>query len=140
MTEEIQGIIYPLPKNLADKLLDKSEAIFIKYSTHQIISKKMASCSKVLIYESNAGMILVGEGDIKRIELLKVNEIVEKYKSLLFMSKSEIDKYCRDRKQKLLHVFHLQNIHRYPEPIKLDHPLTMVGEYITKDKYDSLII
>jgi len=69
------AVIYPLPSHLASRILQDKKSVFVKYPTHEIISPKLASCKKLLLYISGSNKEIAGEADIISISLMTWWEI-----------------------------------------------------------------
>lgn len=133
------AVIYPLPAQLASRILQDKKSIFVKYPTHEKISSKLESCQKLLFYISGSKKEIAGEAEITSIGLMTLSEVVSVYSSSLFLTEDELRKYSNGRDLKKMMVFELGAIRQYSEPKELGHGITMVGEYISKDEYKSLI-
>ncbi len=133
------GVIYPLPANLASRILQNRKSVFVKYPTHEIISPKLASCKKLVLYISHSNKEIAGVADIISINLMSPAEVVAKYCGSLFLTLEELRAYSKGRENKRMIVLVLDKIKRYQEPKHWMHGMTMAGEYISKEQYDSLI-
>ena len=133
------AVIYPLPSNLASRILQDRKSIFVKYPTHEKISPKLESCQKLLFYISGSNKEIGGEAEIVSINLMTLPEVVSAYGSKLFLTEDELREYSNGRDAKKMMVFELSAIRRYSEPKELGHGITMVGEYMQKEEYDALI-
>jgi len=51
--------------------------------------------TQVLFYASHGIKVIVGEATIKNIELIKINQIYEKYRDKLFITKEEAKEYSK---------------------------------------------
>ncbi len=132
-------VIYPLPSHLASRILQSKKSVFVKYSTHEIISPKLASCKKLLLYVSDSNKEIAGEADIVSISLMTLSDVVSAYGSSLFLTEDELREYSGGRDNKKMMVFMLGGITKYPEAKCLGRRITMVGEYMTREEYNSLI-
>jgi hypothetical protein len=94
------AVIYPLPSHLASRILHDKKSIFVKYPTHEIISLKLASCKKLLIYISGSNKEIAGEADIVSISLMTLPEVVSAYRSSLFLTEDELREYSGGRDNK----------------------------------------
>jgi len=133
------AVIYPLPFHLASRILQDRKSIFVKYPTHEKISPKLESCQKLLLYISGSNKEIAGEAEIVSINLMTLSEVVSAHVSILFLTEEELREYSNGRDTKKMIVFELDAIRRHSEPKKLGHGITMVGEYISKEEYKSLI-
>lgn len=131
------GVIYPIPNDLINRLI-RNTVIFVKYPTHEVISNRLKACKKLLFYASRGNKKVIGEANINWIELLPKEEVLKNHINDLFLNKEELEEYSKGRTKKLL-VFSLENSTKFQLPVALDHPITMVGEYISKEDYNTLI-
>jgi hypothetical protein len=133
------AVIYPLPSHLASRILQSKKSVFVKYSTHEVITPKLASCKKLLLYISGSNKEIAGEADIVSISLVTLSEIVSAYGNSLFLTEDELREYSGGRDNKKMMVFELGRITKYPEAKSLGRGITMVGEYLTKEEYEALV-
>ncbi|MBU4038080.1 MAG: DUF365 domain-containing protein [Proteobacteria bacterium] len=129
------AVIYPIPSHLASRILQDKKSVFVKYPTHEIISPRLASCKKLLLYISGSNKEIAGEADIISISLMTLSEAVSAYGSSLFLTEDELREYSGSRDNKMMMVFGLGKITPYQEPKHLGRGITMVGEYLTKEEY-----
>jgi len=134
----VYAVIYPVPKTFINSLFGSETVVFLKYTTHEVISDNLESCEKVIFYESKGEKKLVGEGIINKMELLTVDKILEKYRKDLFLTEDELRSYSKNRNKKPI-VFTLKNPYRYDKGIKSEEPITMGGKYITKKEYENML-
>ncbi len=132
------AVIYPLPSHLASRILQNKKSVFVKYPTHEIISPKLASCKKLLLYISGSNKEIAGEAEITSISLMTLSEVVSAYSGSLFLTEDELQEYSGGRDNKKMMVFVLGRITKYPEPKNLGRGITMVGEYVSKEEYEVL--
>ena len=135
LKSKIAGAIYPVPIKFISRFFDGQKKVFIKClprSTTRLEPKK-----KILLYGSYGSKSIFGEGTIDSVEFLNPSEILIKYRENLFLSEQELFDYVAGRNQRLLTVV-LTKLKRYKSPILFHKPITMVGQYITPDEYDSL--
>lgn len=135
---EIYAVIYAVPKKFTDRLFESSRLVFLKYTPHEVISENLKSCKKLLFYESYGEKEIIGEGNIEKIELLDLEEILNKYEKELFLTKEELYSYSNGREKKPL-VFTLQNSQNFNKKIKLKRQITMSGKLISKKEYEKLL-
>jgi hypothetical protein len=131
-------VIYPLPSHLASRILQDKKSVFVKYPNHEVISPKLASCKKLLLYISGSNKEIAGEADIVSINLMTLSEVVSAYGSSLFLTEDELREYSGGRDKKKMIVFELGRITKYQEEKSLGHGITMVGEYIMEEEYKGL--
>jgi len=125
--------------HLASRILQDKKSVFLKYPTHETISPKLASCKKLLIYIPGSNKEIAGEAEITSISLMTLSEAVSAYGTSLFLTEDELREYSGGRDSKKMMVFVLGEITKYPEAKSLGRGITMVGEYISKEEYSSLI-
>lgn len=133
------AVIYPLPSHLAFRILQDKKSVFVKYPTHEMISPKLASCKKLLFYISGSNKEIAGEAEITSIRLMTISEVVLTHSSNLFLTEEELREYSNGRDSKKMMVFVLSRITRFPEPKSLGHGITMIGEYISEEEYETLV-
>lgn len=133
------AIVYPLPCKLASRILQDKKSVFVKFPTHQTLSPKLKSCKKLLFYISSSNKEINGEAEISSISLMTLSEVILAHSDKLFLSEDELREYSEGRTNKTMMVFELGKIANYTEKRYLGHGITMVGEYISKEEYDSLV-
>ena len=140
--DELIGVIYALPRHIIDRVLVDKKKVFIKYIAKEPIKKtrfRISPGNKLFLYESGGKKIIVGESLIKKCEFLNKDEVYEKYRIDLILTKKELDEYAIGREEKKLLVLHLEKIETYEEPIKLNKQITMAGHYVTFDNINILV-
>lgn len=139
--KEIAGVIYPVPKQFVNRLLDEKRNVFVKYIP-KVSNVKIAPKQKVLFYESRGSKEIVGEGRIEKILFLTASEALEKYGNLLFLNRDELTEYSlaqpkRNPSKKML-VLVLSKLNRYGDPKKFKKPINMNGQYLSPEEYEEL--
>jgi len=134
---EVYGAIFPLPKHLVERFFDSGKNIFVKYLTHA--STKLCKGNIIIFYESRGLKHLVGEGRIMKIEFLTMDDVLRKYPRNLFLDKEELYEYAGDRKSKMMLTITLVKIKKYKKPTSYKDRISMVGKYITKEEYTSIL-
>jgi hypothetical protein len=140
-TTETHGAIFPIPDLFKDRLFDGKHNVFIKYLPHN--STKLIAGKKILFYASGVVKALVGEGEIEKIEFLLPQEVIKLHGKELFLSESEFNAYTRSsasraRSKKVLTLV-LKKLRKYSKPARLNKPMTMAGQYINAEEYNSLV-
>jgi len=138
----IVGVVYPVPINLVGRLFTSRRNVFVKYLP-RTTSINLRPGDKVLFYASHASKQVIGEGIIKDIEFLTPDEALSKHGDKLLLNKEELANYTarqpmRTSAKKML-ALTIDKATEYATPIRYPRPLTMAGEYITKEKYESLM-
>ncbi|MHA1581983.1 MAG: DUF365 domain-containing protein [Candidatus Baldrarchaeia archaeon] len=145
MSEEIVGVIYPVPSNLVNRILKEGKDVFIKHPT---CFKQLKPGHKVLFYASQEVRGIVGEATIRNIDFLKISEIYERYGDRVFISREEAKSYSKplssrragvggSRDVKFL-VLELQDIKKYGRVVKPKRFITVGGKYLTKREYEEI--
>lgn len=137
---DIRGAIYPIPKKFVDRLFDGETKVFVKYVAHN--TTKVAPKHRVIFYASYGSKKLVGEGTVERVEFLSPEAVIAKHKEQLFLNESEFYAYVgrspsRAPSKEMLTLV-LKKLHKYPKPIDYSRPITMAGQYLRADDYDSI--
>jgi hypothetical protein len=138
---EIIGVIYPIPAELAERLFEGNTRIFVKYVAHN--TTRLAPKHKVIFYASHGSKKLIGEGIIDKVEFLTPPKVLEKYKDQLFLTESELHAYIarsplRSSSKEMLTLV-LKKLKKFPKPIDYNKPITMAGQYLGAEEYSSLI-
>lgn len=138
------GMIFPVPVNLVDRLFDGRHNVFVKYagSHNHARATKLKARDKVVFYASHGTKHLVGEGTIERIELMRPERVLAKYRDRLFLKESELYAYVRSRPSRPLEkemlTIVMTKIRRYKNPFRFSEHITMTGKYLSSEEYRSL--
>jgi hypothetical protein len=139
---EIVGIIIPIPKELIDRLLNEKRNVVVKYVNKNAYSK-LSEKNRVLFYQSRSLKQIVGEGRIDEIYSLTPKEALDKFGNKLFIDANELGTYISRQPNRMptkkMLVFVLSRLTRYPEPKKFKKPISMAGQYVTKEQYEELL-
>ena len=144
MSEEIAGVVYPVPSDLLERIFEGKD-VFIKHPT---CFKELSKGKKVLFYSSHDVRAIVGEATIKNMEMMKIDEIYKKYGNRVFITREEARNYSRPLKDRrkgdsqrdiTFLVLELSDIKRYKNPVKPKRFVTVGGKYITKQEYESIL-
>ena len=138
----IVGVVYPVPIKLIERLFASRRNVFVKYLPHTT-STSLRPGDKVLFYGSHASKQVVGEAMVRHIEFLTPDEALYKHEDKLLLTKEELANYTarqpmRTSAKRML-VLTIDKVEKYARPIRYPRPVTMAGEYITKQKYESLM-
>lgn len=133
------AVIYPLPLELASRILNGNKSVFVKYQNHETLSPKLNTCEKILFYISHSKKEILGEASISAVQLMSFDEVISEFIDDLFLNEDELRKYCNKRIEKKMLAFSLKKMEYYSEPKFLGHSLTMIGEFISREEYDSLV-
>jgi hypothetical protein len=138
---EINGVIFPIPAKLVDRLFRGNTKVFVKYVAHN--TTRLAPKHKVIFYASHGSKKLIGEGIIEKVEFLTPQKVLEKYKDQLFLNESELHAYVtrspsRSSSKEMLTLV-LKKLKKFPKPIDYNKPITMAGQYLSAEEYSSLI-
>jgi hypothetical protein len=135
---QIIGVVYPVPEKLVNRLLHEKRNVFVKYLP-RTTNLRIAPRNKVFFYASQDSKEIAGEGVIQLMEFLTPFEVLEKYKEKVFLDKDELLEYAtrepgRELTKKLL-VLVMSNVKAYSPRLKWTKPITMAGQYLTKEEY-----
>ena len=120
------------------RIFNKKKEVFVKFLTHPTKNTRIKETMNLIIYVSNLNKSVIGEAVIKKIEFLKCDELIKKYKNKVFLNSEELKDYVSEREEKPLLVLTLKNIKRYNKEKILNYPITMSGKYITKEEYNKI--
>jgi len=145
LSEEIIGVAYPVPSNLLDRIFKEEKDVFIKHPT---CFKKLKPGHKILFYASHEIRAIVGEATIKNMELMKIDQIYEKYGDRVFITKEEAKEYTKPLEERRTKggkprdiefiVMELENPIKYKKPYKPRRFIPVGGKYITKKEYEEI--
>ncbi|MBN2566784.1 DUF365 domain-containing protein [Candidatus Woesearchaeota archaeon] len=138
---DIEGVIYPVPYDLAMNIFKKNKKIFVKYLTHEPTKKtvvRLKKGMKLYIYSSQSKKVILGEGVIDEISFLNRSEILSKFDDELFISESELRDYSKGRESKKAQVLKIKNIVLYPKGKIVKRAITMTGIYVTGQNKKSI--
>ena len=142
MRSKIVGAIFPIPYRFLDRFFKEGKDVFVKYPT---VFKQLERGMKLLFYASHEVKAIVGEGTINNFLRLSPSEIHRRYKDRLFLSEKELKEYVKGgpftkRKSKEFLVIELKAIKQYNTPVKPKRFVTVAGEYLTEDRYHSILL
>jgi len=145
LSEEIVGVVYPVPSNLLDRIFKEGRDVFIKHPT---CFKQLRPGHKILFYSSHEKRAIVGEATIKNIGLMKIDEIYEKYGNRVFITKEEAKEYTKplsERKGKGgkirnidFLVIELEKPRLFEKYYKPKRFIVVGGKYVTKKEYNEI--
>ena len=145
MSEEIIGVAYPVPSNLLNRIFKEGKDVFIKHPT---CFKQLKPGHKILFYASHETRAIVGEATIKNIELMKIDQIYEKYGDRVFITKEEAKEYTKplaERKGKRgkvrdleFLVIELETPRIFEKYYKPKRFIVVGGKYVTKKEYNEI--
>jgi hypothetical protein len=103
----------------------------------------LAPKHRVIFYASHGSKKLVGEGTVEKVEFLSPEVVIAKYKERLFLNESEFYAYVgrspsRTPSKEILTLV-LKKLNKYPKPVDYSRPITMAGQYLGINEYDSLV-
>jgi hypothetical protein len=58
--------------------------------------------------------------------------VVERFGDSIFLSPHDFSEYVGDRKERKMLAIKISSPSKYEVPLKLEHPVTMAGQYMTK--------
>lgn len=139
--DAVFGAVFPLPKKLISRILDEKRLVYAKFTPHQSRRTNLRPGSVIVFYESHGRKSIVGEAVVRKVEFGRPNQILGTAGRGFFLDSDElvayVDKYP-GRDQKEMIVLHLERPMRYEKPRTWSHPMTMAGQYLTKEQYESV--
>ena len=141
MVKEIAGVTFAVPYQFMKRFFDEGKTVFIKNSKFKQIRPGM----KLVFYASVEVKSFVGDGIIEKVEFLTPNEVVNKYKKELFLTKEECFQYANQisghKKYKVSKflTLTLKNITRYSKPVKPQRFISVGGRYMSKAEYENIL-
>jgi hypothetical protein len=111
--------------------------VFVKYTTWST-GIQLKSKHKIILYASQGSKEIVGEGTIEKVEFLTSGEVLKKYGNKVILNKDELEKYMMrepNRMSKKMLVIVFSKVREYTPHIKYKKPITMAGQYLTRDEY-----
>jgi hypothetical protein len=139
---KIVGVIYPIPLQFVGRIFAEQRNVFTKYLAHST-STKLVKGNKILFYASRGQKEIVGEAVIREIEFLTPAALLERHGDKVFLNRDELMNYASRRSSrttsKKMMILVLSKPKKYPKGIKYNKPISMVGEYLTRENYNSLL-
>ena len=114
-------------------LKKRKTPVYVKYITHPG-SKNATRLKKehyLLFYLSRMDKSIVGYTKIKNISYKMPEEIKADQLNKIQMEKKEFDAYSSDRQSKPLLFLELDRIVTLENPVKMEKPMTMAGQYVS---------
>jgi hypothetical protein len=134
---EVLGIIFPLLPEHIRKFFDEEKTVFVKFIGRNN-RLNVRSGYRLFMYQSRTNKEVVAEAKISEVSSGTVDEVLRKFGDKLFLSESELRQYAGDRMDKNMIVLLLTSLRKYSVPLKMKKPITMTGQYMTKQMYESL--
>lgn len=142
LLKKVVGVIYPVPFRLLDRIFTEGRVVFVKYTTHPT-RVRIAPRNKVLFYASQGPKKIVGEAIIKSVGFLAPLRVLEQYGEKVFLNRNELMDYVSQQPSRTLSkkmlVLVLSKPKKYTRAISYGKPITMAGEYLTEEGYNTLI-
>jgi hypothetical protein len=135
--DETLGIIYPLIPDHAERFF-KGKTVFVKFVGRGAVPSRLHPGSKLFFYTSGGSREIIGDARIVKITTATAREVLEKYADQLFLTADELEEYVGDRREKSMLVLSVSNAKKYDSRLKLPKYVTMAGQYMTKQWYESL--
>jgi len=138
---DIVGIIYPLRQENYQLINRIKEPVYVKFITHTNSKNptKLKHNNYILFYQSGKNKTIVGYSKIISISFKKATEIKNEYLSRIQMNENDFCSYVKGRESKLLLFLELDQIMTLEQPVELSFPITMAGQYITKNDLRTII-
>jgi hypothetical protein len=133
--DESIGMIYPLIPHHAERFF-KGKTVFVKFV--RVVPARLHIGSRLFFYMSGGSREIIGDARIVKMTTATAGEVSEKYADQLFLTADELEEYVGDRWEKSMLVLSLSNARKYHSPLKLPKYVTMAGQYMTRQWYESL--
>ena len=138
---EIIGVTFPVPKRIMSRFFEGGKTVFIKPAP---VFKELRRGMKVVFYQSQEETGFVGEATIKRMIVLDDPlKFFDTYGDAIFLTRKEVVEYVEEQekrqgsragkgegKKSNWIALELENIRKYPEPMKPDGAVPGVGKYL----------
>lgn len=131
-----KGVIFPFLPEHTRRFFEDGKAVFVKFLASN--PKRLRIGSRLFFYESERNREVVGEARIIEIGSETADGALTKYGGALFLTPAELEEYAKQRKEKKMLVLVLKGARRYKTPLKLKKSVTMAGQYMTSQMYESL--
>jgi hypothetical protein len=135
---KIIGIIFPLLPSHIQRFFDEDKKVFVKFFAKENIPLRLRKGSKLFFYESRANRQIVGEATIVDVGTATAEEAIARFGDDLFLAKEELERYVGARKEKRMLVLVVDRSKRYRNALRLEKPITMTGQYMTRNMHESL--
>jgi hypothetical protein len=136
--ENTIGIVFPMLPDHIQRIFQDQKNVFVKFLAKEAIPRRLRAGSKLFFYQSGGSKEIVGEARIIETALGTLQEVSAKFGERLFLTQSELEEYAGNRGAKTMLVLLLDDAKKYEVPLKLGKSVTMAGQYLTREMYDSL--
>lgn len=143
MKEPDIGLVIPVSRELAERILEGAKDIIVKNLSHppvDVSKHRLRSGMKLVLYVSHSARELAGEAEIHNIEFLSSTSVLAKYQSRLLLDKNEFRTYTiRPWRppNMLLMVLTIKNPRRYPSGTRYPKTISLAGEYLKQTTYNN---
>jgi hypothetical protein len=137
-TDVILGIIFPLSQEHIERFFEGHRTVFVKFYGRQRVPTRLRRGSRLFFYRTGGRKEIVGEAKIVEINSGAFDDVWNRFADGLFLTRNELEAYVGKRRDSQMTVLVLDEVREYQAPIILQHPLTMAGQYMTKEMYDRL--
>jgi hypothetical protein len=138
-SDTVLGIIFSLSQKHIERFFEGRGTVFVKFYGRQRVPSRLRRGSKLFFYRSGGRKEIVGEAKIIDIKSGTFDDVWSKFSNRLFLTRDELEKYVGKRKDSQMTVLVLDKIRAYSVPIVLQQPLTMAGQYMTRQMYERLM-
>jgi hypothetical protein len=142
MREDPIGIVLPLLREHADRILDQNRDVLVKYTSR--IPKKprnfrLKEGMKVLFYLSGSNRTIAGEAEIGGIRFMVPHDVLTEYGARLFLSREELSQYTRLQPTRSTNkpplVLEVRRARRFTKAVAYRKRVSTAGEYLTAKDY-----
>jgi len=136
VTDSVIGVIFPILPEHIRRFFEQGKRVFIKFvaSAHTGLRRG----SKLFFYESRSKKQIVGEARIVQISSGTMDEVLLEHGADLFLTPEQLKEYVGNRRERRMLVLVLDGVRKYSTPLKVDRPITMAGQYMTKEIFRRL--
>jgi hypothetical protein len=135
---KIIGIIFPLLSSHIQRFFDEDKKVFVKFFAQENLPLRLRKGSKLFFYESRSNRQIVGEATIVEVGAATAEDAIARFGDDLFLAKEELERYVGVRKKKRMLILVVDRPKRYRNALRLEKPITMTGQYMTKNMHESL--
>jgi hypothetical protein len=132
------GIVFPMLRDHIQRIFQDQKNVFVKFLAREVLPRRLRAGSRLFFYQSGGSKEIVGEARIDEIAVGTVQEVLAKFGERLFITRSELEEYAGNRGAKTMLILLLDDPKKYKVPLKLGKSVTMAGQYMTKEMYDTL--
>lgn len=128
----IVGVTHPIPQKFAKRIYENGKTVFVGKK----FLGRVSEGNKFIIYESRGAGAYTGWADIKKMGIMKPDEIWNSYGEKLMISKEELEIYSYS-KQKMSYI-EFENFEKFKNPVKPKRFVSVGGKYVHDNEYKKI--